>query len=125
MRSTRVRVPRALHERESPFIEDVQEAAKARMQAERLSGGVGADLQHLARRHCNRRSTVVVRRVAIGNERVQRIVAAAKVDDDEVTRAHTLCLGDRSQERGRGNSERDRRNAAADEESSRKIHDAF
>jgi hypothetical protein len=125
MRSTRVRVPRALHEREAPFVEDVQEAAKPRMQAERLSRGVGADLQHLACWHCKRRATAVVRRVAIRHERVQRIVATAKVDDDEVTCTDTLCLGDRGQERGRGNSERDRRNAVADEESSRKVHDAF
>ena len=47
------------------------------------------------------------------------VVAAAKVDDDEVPRADALCLRDRGQERRRGNPERDGRDAVTDEESSR------
>ena len=56
------------------------------MQTERLSGGIGADLQHLPRGHGNPGTPAVVGRVAIRDQRVQRIVAAAKVDDDEVPR---------------------------------------
>ena len=53
------------------------------MQPERVSGRVGADLQHLARRNRNRGPAAVVGPVLIRDQRVERIVAAAKVDDDE------------------------------------------
>ena len=44
---------------------------------------VGTNLQHLSRRNCNARPATVVRHVLIRDQRVQGIVAAAKVDDDE------------------------------------------
>ena len=85
MRPARVRVSATLHESETPFVEDVQEAAEPRMQTERLSGRIGAHLQHLPCGHgnawdggCSSAASL------IGDQRVQRVVATAKVDDDEV-----------------------------------------
>src|SRR5580765_1469836 len=119
MRATRIRVSTTLHESETPFVEDVEEAAELRMQTERLSGRIGAHLQHLPCGHGNAGPAAVVSRVAIRDQRVQRIVATAQIDDDEVPRPEALCLGDRTQEGGRGEPECDSRYAVADEESSR------
>src|SRR5262249_26498455 len=56
------------------------------------------------------------------DHRVQGIVAAAQVDDDEAPRPETLCLRDRAQERRRGEPERHRRDTVTDKKPSRNVH---
>src|SRR5262245_44780960 len=105
-----------------PVIEDVQEATKSWMQPQRTAGRIGANLQHLARRNRDRGTAAVVGRVLIRDQRVQRVVAAAEVNDDEASRRQPLCLRDCAQEGGSGKTERNRRNAVTDEDSSRYAH---
>ena len=85
MRATRVLVPGALHERKVPVVEDVPQTVKARMQPERAAGRVSTHLQHLAGGNGDRWAAAVIRRVLVGDQRVQRIVAATEVDHDEPT----------------------------------------
>jgi hypothetical protein len=118
----RVRIPGSLHERETPFVEYVQQSAKPRMQPERVSGRVGTNLQHLSRRNRNARPATVVRPVLIRDQRVECIVAAAKVDDDEATRRYALRLRDSAQEGRCREAECDGRNAVTDEKSSGYAH---
>ena len=76
MRAAGVLVAGALHDREPPLVEDVAQAGQPRMQAERASAAVAADLQHLPRRNGDRRPTAEVERILVRDDRVQRVVAA-------------------------------------------------
>src|SRR6185503_19411890 len=92
------------------------------MQSQRTAGGIAANLQHLASRDSDRWAAAVVGGVRIRDQRVQRVVAAAKVDDNETTGWQPLRLRDCSQESRGGEAKCDRRNAVTDEDSSRYAH---
>src|SRR5262245_20851805 len=92
------------------------------MQPQRTAGGIAADLQHLACRDRDRWTTAVVRGVLVWDQRIQRVVAAAEVDDNEPTRWDPLRLRDCAQESGSGKAECDRGNAVTNEDPSRYSH---
>src|SRR5262245_42088987 len=92
------------------------------MQPQRTAGGIAANLQHLTCRNRDRWTPAVVGRVLIGNQRVQRVVAASEIDDHEATGGQSLRLRDCAQKSGSGKAERDRRNAVTNEDSSRYAH---
>src|SRR6185436_638557 len=122
VRAARMCIAGPLHASQPPLVEDVPEAAQPRMQPERPSAGVGSHLQHLPRGNRNRGTAAVIVRVLIRDQRVERVVAAAKVDDDEAARREALRLRDRAEERGRREPERDGGDAVTNEEPSRDAH---
>jgi len=88
------------------------------MQPNRLSGAIGADLQHLSRGNRNGRTPAEIERILIRDDGAERIVASAQIQDDEVARAYALCQRDVTQERGRGKADGECRHAIANELSS-------
>ena len=122
VRAALVRVARALNEREASAIEDLPETGQPRMKPERHFRSVGADLNHVAGWHRQRRPAAVVEGIVIRNQRAQRVVAAPEIQDDEVAGARTLGLREIAQELGRGEGDGERRDAAADELSSGDLH---
>jgi hypothetical protein len=94
------------------------------MEPERAAAGVAADLQDLPGGNGNRGPAAVIERVLIRDDRVQRVVAAAQVEHDEAARAGSLSLRDVGEERGRGETDRERRNAATNEVPTCNCHDA-
>src|SRR5262245_53567042 len=95
------------------------------MQPQCTAGSIAADLQHLACRDRDRWTAAVVGGVLVWDQRVQRVVAAAKVYDNESTRWDPLRLRDCAQESGRGKTESNRRNAVTNEDSSRYAHESL
>src|SRR5919106_6727794 len=100
MRAARIRVPRALHDRKTAFVEYLAESHEARMQAEGLAAAVAADLQHLACGNGDRRTAARVERIQVRHQRAQRVVAAAQIHHDEVAAARALRQRNVAQERG-------------------------
>ena len=118
VRAARILVAGALHDREASLVEDVRQAAEPRVKPERPPRSIGAHLQHLAGRNRDGGTPAVVALVLVGNQRVERVVAAAEIHDHQSPRRQALRLRDGAQERRRGEAERDRGHAVADEESS-------
>ena len=79
------------------------------------TAAIEPDLQHLRGRNGDLRAAAVVERILVRNDGVQRVVAAAQVEDHEASRARTLGLGDLREEGRRGEADRERCDAAADE----------
>jgi len=86
--------------------------AEPGMQAERPSRAVRSNLQHARCRHRKRRPARVILRVLIGNQRAERVVAAAEVQDDEIAPGLALGDGQVRQERRRRKGKREGGDAA-------------
>ena len=83
------------------------------MQTKRLARRVAANLQHLSRRNRNCRPAAVIERILVRDERVQRVVPAAQIDDHEVAGACALRPCNIAQERGGRETDRESRHAVA------------
>ena len=59
----------------------------------------------------------VVRGVGVGHQRIERVVAAREIQDDQVPRGRTLSPGDVGEKCRRGIADCDRRDSIADESS--------
>src|SRR5262245_20880748 len=115
MRAARVRITGALHDRETPFIENRLQARETRVKAERLSRTVAADLQDLPCGNRNRRTAAEIEGIRVRDEGAERIVAAGEIDDHQVPRNRALRTRDINQKRGRREADGERCDAAANE----------
>jgi hypothetical protein len=90
MRPARVRVSRALDDREPAGIEDLLQPRETRMETERHTTPIAADLQDVPRLHRERRPPAEVKAVVVGHERAERVVPAGEVQHDQVAAARSL-----------------------------------
>ena len=123
MRAARVRVAGALDDREPAGVEDGAQAGQPRVQAERVAGAVGPDLQHVGRRNRQGRPAREVLRIGVGDQRAQPVVSAAQVQHDQVAPRPPLRAGDVGQKRRRREADGERRHAAPNEIASVHRHD--
>jgi hypothetical protein len=122
VRTARVLVASALHEGEAALVEDRPQPCQPRMQPQRLPRRITSDLQHLPRRHRDVRASAVVEGVLVGHDRVQRVVAAIQVDDDQAARSGALRARDIRQERRRREADGECRDTVADERPAGNLH---
>src|SRR5262245_55946996 len=117
-----IRIAGPLQKSQAAAIEDLLHAAETGMQAQGDIRPVPADLQHAGRRDRQVRPAAVIKRVGVGNERAQRVVAAAQVQDHEIADTRVLRAREVRQQLGRGKGHRERRDAAFEELPSRDLH---
>src|SRR5579872_4760612 len=118
----RVRIARALDEREITLFEDLFEAAQPGVQPERHPRRVTPDWQHLAGWNPDRGPPTPVKRIVVGNQHAERIVAAAQIKDDEVSGLRSLRACQVAQELRRCERDRKCRGATLDELTSGDLH---
>jgi len=93
VRAARVGIAGALDDREPAGVEDGAQVGQARVQAERVPGAVGPDLENVAGRDREVWTTREVLLISVGNERAQPVVAAAQVEHDQVAPRSPLRTG--------------------------------
>ena len=122
VRAAGVRVAGALHERQPPLVEDAAQRREPRMQAPSRAprhrsppAAPGPQARRSSAGGCSRS-------VLIGDQRVERVVAATQVDDDEPAPGNALRLRDVGQERGRREPEGDGGDTVTNEQSAGEVH---
>ena len=101
MRSAGVLIAGALNQRHASLVENRFQPREPRVQAERHAGRIGADLEHVAGGHRQRRPAAVIERVGVGNQHAERIIAAGEVQHDERAQRQALRFGHAAQNRRR------------------------
>ena len=107
MRAARVRIPGPLNDREPARVEDRPQSREVGVQAVSDAAGVPADVEHATRRNGLARPPTIVRRILVGHERAQRIVAAVQKQHHQAPPACILRPGQVAQKRRGRESERE------------------
>jgi hypothetical protein len=94
MRPARVRITGALDDGETPGVKNATQPGEPGVQAQRTTGRITPDLQDLTWLDRNHRTSAVVERILIRHDGAQRVVTAAQVHDNQISRARALRLGD-------------------------------
>ncbi len=92
------------------------------MKTERDSRPVGANLNHVDGGDGLRRPSLVIGRVAVRNQRAERVVAAGEIEDDEVAAGGALRAGEVGEKCRRGKTDSERRHAVTNELASSEFH---